>query len=512
MKERNIREEFFKILTAKDCNRYSPSAKSNYEDAISKMDHTLGSIQRKLNNGEYTKYQPSIDESVLDYYDAVINSFKSSLENFIKTGNWTYKEPQVSSDTLNQFNNFMDVVNKHGAYFDGRPETVNSVFNRVAKNLTKKGFSASDLNQKRTAEEEAKKPKLPDVISYTKFDSYDPTRMKSYKPNSRGEQMAHTAFLDKRGREFREAKSYIEKYPILKDYLNDIFNAFDNTWFSYASDTTNKLDFTEVDNIFNKYTTENPIIKNFDTKVCGQRMYVGGTATIWDCKDAMYKMANNREKVVKTVTMKKEDTYSKWEKSVDAILNEEGKPSLNSYLENWVNEITAYYTDSDNIKNWKDIDKRLSEEIEDLENQMNQIGLQWGKDHANDKNITWKELHNGYKILPEYEKLERSRNSKNSVRLSNSKDLNIAKMGESKIRKMFEQQAADAKKSFITAVCERAGTLKGGVFYWSAQNTGHLNGTVIGETGSKWRITSFFAGGYNIQKLHVRTKITELVN
>ena len=141
---------------------------------------------------------------------------------------------------------------------------------------------------------------------------------------------------------------------------------------------------------------------------------------------------------------------------------------------------------------------------------MEEISIKWSTDHACDKSMTWKQIHYGYKDDSEYRKIEGKRNIANSSKISNGKYLSIAKMGEKKIRELFKQQAADAKKAFVTAVCEKAGVLKDGKFYWSEQNTGHLNGTVVGQDDAKWRITSFFAGGYNIQRLHTRTKITKL--
>lgn len=509
--ERKIADEFHKILTAKDCAKYSKTAKDNYEDAISKMTHTLNDIERKLENGEYTRHQPDIDKSVVDFYNKVIDSYIKAVDNFVKTGNWSISLPQVSEKTKRMFDDFMVADTKYGSYFDGRPDMLDKVFAKVVKNMTKNNFSPADLSAKKAEEEEAKKPKLPDKVEYTRFESYDSKRMRDYKTNSRGEQMAHTAFCDKRARQFSNAKYYKDKYPILMTYLSDIFNAFDNAWFSFISGTTDKVDFTEVDSIYNKYVEEYPVVKSFDNKVCGQRMAYGGCATIWDCKDAMYKMENNRNKVVKAVTMEKEDTYSKWERSVDAILNEDGKPSLNAYLDNWVEEVVAYYTNTENVKKCKTNDTRLKKEINELQAQIDQMAKDWFETHKSDRVQSWRFIRDGYQDTEEYRPLNSSLKSKKAIKADNDRELSIANMGEAKIREMFKQQAASAKKSFVTAVCEKAGILKSGVFYWSVQHTGHLNGTVVGEDGSKWRVTSFFAGGWNVQVLHSRTKITKLV-
>ena len=86
--KRDLKAEFDEILTPKDCGRYSKTAKSNYEDAVSKMSYTLDSLNRKLNNEEYTKYQPEVNDKVVGYYESVVGAFKSALRNFVKNGKW----------------------------------------------------------------------------------------------------------------------------------------------------------------------------------------------------------------------------------------------------------------------------------------------------------------------------------------------------------------------------------------------------------------------------------------
>lgn len=509
-KKRSISEEFYSILSPKDCGRFSKTGKSHYEEAISKIEHTLRSLERKYNNEEYTQYQPEVDDKVLGYYESIIGAFKTAVRNFVSTGKWEYNAPSTSQTTKDKFIAFMDADSKHGSYFDGRPEIVNPIFEKAVKNLIKSGFSANALSDKKKEEEEAKKPKMPETVSYERFTSYDYNRMINYKTNSRGESMAQSSFLTNRGREMQYSKQY-PQYPEIAEYVNKLFTAFDNVWFSYVSGTTPSLDFTETDNIYKEYTTKYSTVRQFDSKVCSARMVVSGSFTYWDCKNAMQKMAAAREKVIKTVTMKKEDTYSLWEKSVDSILNDEGKPSLNAFLDNWVEEITAYYTNKDNIKRWKDTDARLDKEIKKYSEQIDKIASDWREAHKNDITTNWRIAREGYMSTREYTEASFNREQAKKSKSSNSRDLSIANMGETKIRAMFKEQAAAVKKSFVTSVCERAGVLKDGVFYWSVQQTGHLNGTVTGQDGKKWKITSFFAGGYNIQKLHTRTKITELV-
>ena len=509
--KRDIQAEFDAILTQKDCGRYSKTAKTNLEDARSKMQSTLRDIENKINKEGYHTIFPEIDKSVLTYYNNVIDNYKKALQNFVKTGKWSYTAPRASQNTLAQFDEFMKAVNRHGTYFDGRPSTLDAVFGKMVKNLTKNGFSAADLSGKKSAEEEAKKPKMPDKIEYTRFTSYDSKRMSDYKTSGRGEQMGLSAFLQDRMRASYEAKRYEDKYPEIREYFNKIFTAFDNAWFSYVSGTTKKLDFTEADAIYEDYTKKYSSVRQFDNKICAVRMAYGGSFTYWDCKNALYRMETAREKVVKTVTMEKEDTYTKWERSVDAILNEEGKPSLNAYLDNWVEDITAYYTNPDNVNRWKSTDLRLKKEIKNLEAEINKMASDWFELHKGDRDQSWKYIRDGYQDSKEYTDVYWSLKASKSAKTDNDRDLSIANMGEKKIRENFKQQAADAKKAFVTAVCERAGVLQSGTFYWSAQHTGHLNGTVVGEDGSKWRITSFFAGGYNIQRLDTRTKITKLV-
>lgn len=504
VERRNLKDEFFSILSPKDCARYSKTAKSNLEDAVSRMEHTLWNLDDRLNNRGYSSHKPEVDDKVIGYYESIIGAYKSALKNFVNSGEWSFTAPSTSQATKDKFEAFMVEDSKYGGWGDGRIEKVNDSFGKLVKNLKKNGFNAADLSKKKADEEEAKKPKI-EKVSYERFDTYDSKRMTDYKTSGRGEKMAIESFLTHRRHEFYDARNYT-KYPEIAEYLDKVFNAFDNAWFSYVSGTTKSLDLSEAENIYRDYTGKYSTVKNFDNKVCNVHMSYGGTYTFWDCKQDLYRAEKSREKVVKEITMEKEDTYSLWEKSVDAILNDEGKPSLNAYLDQWVEDVVAYFTNKDNIKRWTDFDTKIKAEIKDLDNQMKVIEDNWKAT----KKATWWETNHGFENLPEYSKLNNERKAKNSLKVSNDKELNISKMGEKKIRELFKQQAADAKKAFVTAVCERAGVLKDGVFYWSEQHTGHLNGTVTGETGSKWRITSFFAGGYNIQRLHTRTKITQL--
>lgn len=512
VERRNLKDEFYGIISPKDCARYSKTAKSNLEDAVSKMESTLWALDDRLNKRGYYEHKPEVDDKVLGYYESIIGAYKSALRNFVSTGEWSFTEPSTSQATKDKFEAFMVEKNKYGSWGDGRIAKLNDCFGKLVKNLKKNNFSGTDLSKKKADEEEAKKPKLPDAISYERFDSYDPQRMKSYKANSRGEKMALESFLTHRMHQFYDARNY-KKYPEIEEYLNKIFTAFDNVWFSYASGKTKEIDFTEVNKIYDEYTDKYNTVKQFDNKVCNTYMSHGGTYTFWDCKNDMRKMADNRDKLIKSVTMEKEDTYSLWEKSVDAILNEEGKPSLNAYLDQWVIDVVEYYTDPENVKKWTDIDKKLADEIKDYDNQMRAIASKWVEEHRNDKSMNWWMANNGYEKEDDYWHLKSRKEICNSSKQSNGKYLSIAKLGKDKIEKLFKEQAAEAKKSFVNAVCSKAGALKGGVFYWSEQQTGHLNGTVIGADDSKWKITSFFAGGNwgGVQRLHTRTKITKLV-
>ena len=508
--KRNIQSEFQSILTSKDCGRFSKTAKSNYEDAISKISYTYDSLLRKLNNAEYTKYQPPVDDKVVGYYESVIGAFESAVRNFVKTGKWEYRAPSVNLDTLDMFDAFMNDRNKHGSYFDGRPETVLKSFEKMVKNLTKNNFSASAVEEAKKAEEEAKKPKMPDKVEYTRFDSYDHKRMQDYKPSGRGEQMGISAFLTDRIRTSYEVKRYEEKYPEIKEYFNKIFTAIDNAWFSYVSGNTKHLDFTEADGIYKDYTEKYSSVRQFDNKICAARMAVGGPYTYWNCKDALWRAEKARDKVIKNVTMEQEDTYGTWERSIDAILNEDGKPALNAFLDNWVEEVVAYYLNPDNIKMHQTRYDSAVKEIKNIDSKIDEMAKAWVSEHRDEPGKSWWYTRNGYQNSREYTELDNNKNSYMSSKKGASEFLSISKLGEEKIRKMFKEQAADVKKAFITSVCSQSGPVKDGIFYWSAQNTGHLNGTVTGQDGSKWRVTSFFAGGWNIQKLHCRTKITKL--
>ena len=510
VERRNLKDEFFSILSPKDCARYSKTAKSNLEDAVSRMEHTLWNLDDRLNNRGYSSHKPEVDDKVIGYYESIIGAYKSALKNFVNSGEWSFTAPSTSQATKDKFEAFMVEDSKYGSWGDGRIEKVSDSFGKLVKNLKKNGFSAADLSKRKADEEEAKKPKI-EKISYERFDTYDSKRMQDYKPSGRGEQMAISAFLTNRHRESYEVKRNEEKYPEIREYFNKLFTALDNAWFSYVSGTSKKLDLSEADAIYEDYTKRYSTVRQFDNKVCAVRMSYGGSYTYWDCKNALYKAETAREKVVKTITMEKENTYDIWEKSIDAILNDEGKPSLNAFLDNWVEEVVAYYLDPANIKMNQTRYDNAVKGIKDVDEQIKEIADKWVSEHTGEKGVSWWYIRNGYENTKEFDELIINKNNLQSIKKGAGEFLSISKLGEAKIRKMFKEQAAEVKKSFVTAVCEKSGPVKDGVFYWSAQNTGHLNGTVTGQDGSKWRVTSFFAGGWNIQRLHVRTKITKLV-
>ena len=68
-------------------------------------------------------------------------------------------------------------------------------------------------------------------------------------------------------------------------------------------------------------------------------------------------MASNRQKHDYESSGKKDNDFRTWEDSIDKILNEDGVPSLNAFLEKWIDEVTEstydLYSDSANIKKWE---------------------------------------------------------------------------------------------------------------------------------------------------------------
>lgn len=504
---RDLNEEFYGIISPKDCKRYSKAAKDNLEEAVGRLSSTRRDLVRHLNGEGYTqdKY-PEVTSKTLDYYDEVIDSYKKSLENLVKKGEWSFRAPSSPEEkNLKEFA-------KSSYFFNGSPEKVTPCFEKVSKNLLKNGFSSQDLSSKKEEEEEAKKPKMPETIKFVKSESFDPSRMKNYEPGSRGEKMAHSAFLTKRSRSIYSAKQLEDRIPGVSQYVQDVFNALDNAWFSYVGRETPSVDFKEVNKIYDEWVSKEPKIEKFNSRVCGQSYVSGGSFTLWDCEDSLSKMASNREKLVQELTFKEEDTYSLWEKSIDSILDKDGKPSLNAYLDKWVEEITQYFTNKKNLNMWSKRSKDLEVELKSLKQTLKNLETKWVEDHRGNNNMTWYDANYGYRKDDDYLGILEEKNATAKTKQDVDRNLSIGNLGKEKVKKMFQDQAAEVKKSFVTAVCSKSGPVKEGTFYWSEQNTGHLNGIVTGEDGKKWKVTSFFAGGYNIQKLHTRTKITNIVS
>ena len=202
-------------------------------------------------------------------------------------------------------------------------------------------------------------------------DRYEMKRLKEYEPTSRGEKMAYNNLLLRISREYNWIKTAVKKpqnVEIITEYLNDVSKAVEDVWFDFLDNPAGDIDLSDLKNVVDKWWNEHPITNKFDTMVSRENLpYMGGYADIHAIYDALVKMASNKQKYEYESSGKKENDFRTWEDSIDKILNEDGVPSLNAFLENWVNEVTEstydLYSDSDNIKKWvQEADKFSNEE------------------------------------------------------------------------------------------------------------------------------------------------------
>lgn len=76
------------------------------------------------------------------------------------------------------------------------------------------------------------------------------------------------------------------------------------------------------------------------------------------------------------------------------------------------------------------------------------------------------------------------------------------------IQKAALDQADNMERSFINSVFKYSGEIDKVKLHFGEGN--RLNGTVYGEDGRVWSVETIFAGGYNIQRLHLRTLVHEI--
>lgn len=334
---------------------------------------------------------------------------------------------------------------------------------------------------------------------------YNPKRMKEYTPSSRGEKMAHTNFLTKRARQFNAAER-ATKNPddakIILEYLHDVFGSIDDVWFEFLKNPSKSINLSSIETKVRAWWKDQPITSKFDNWI-GSKNYpaAGGYVGMYPVLDAVRKMADNKAKQEYKDSGKKEDDYRTWEDSVDKILNDDGNPSLDAFLKDWVEDVTdstyEMYTNPGNINKWTSLAEEYKKKREDLWSTISELRYTL-KLHPENK-LNFDKANIEYRVADsQYEDL--TKNLKNSAK--------VIKAGKDNLHKYFEEQAKQIKIDFVTKVCTLTGPLTSGVFYWGAG--GRLDGSVASDKGD-YRITSFFAGG-PVQRLHVRTRITKLKN
>ena len=334
-------------------------------------------------------------------------------------------------------------------------------------------------------------------------DRYEMKRLKGYEPTSRGEKMAYNNLFLRISREYKAIEIALKKpqnVEIVTEYLNDVSKAIEDTWFNFLDNPSEDIDLTDLKSVVNKWWNEHPVTNRFDVRISKQNLpYSGGYADMRAIYDALLKMASNKQKQDYESSGKKENDFKTWEDSIDKILNEDGVPSLNAFLEDWVNEVTEstydLYTDSANIKKWVEEADKFSNEKESSWKTV--VEFRFVRKDDLEKKKVYEEARAAYERAKEFydEATGKLRNRKR-----------ILKAGKEGLKKYFTGQAREIKVDFVTKVCTLAGPITSGSFEWGVG--GRLNGYVSSASG-RYHILSFFAAG-PVQRLHVRTRITKL--
>ena len=334
-------------------------------------------------------------------------------------------------------------------------------------------------------------------------DRYEMKRLEGYEPASRGEKIAYNNLFLRVSREYNWIKVAVKKpqnIEIITEYLNDVSKAIEDVWFNFLDSPSENIDLTILKDVVNKWWNEHPIVEKFNTSVSKEYLpYQGGYADIYAIYDSLEKMASNRQKHDYESSGKKDNDFRAWEASVDKILNEDGVPSLNAFLEKWIDEVTEstydLYSDSANIKKWVEDADKFSNEEKSSWKTITEFRYEWRNDPEKKK---------VYETARTAHELAKASYDNVMEKLKTSE--RILKAGKEGLKKYFEGRAREIKVDFVTKVCALTGPITSGSFEWGAG--GRLNGYVNSNTG-RYHVLSFFAGG-PVQKLHVRTRITKL--
>lgn len=216
--------------------------------------------------------------------------------------------------------------------------------------------------------------------------------------------------------------------------------------------------------------------------------------TITELKERITKAENKiiskRKTIDKKIKWTEKPFKEKWE--VESLLND---------IRRLEREIKDIRTTIDNYKSKIQEQEKKENDLQEVKELFNDfiVGIvnRWNEYDINKRDI----------IESEYKQLS----SKEFFKKYNSSDYYFMDKTNEQIEKDNQKSADTLIYNMITRVKEKIGKIidYSGLYIDSAIEGMAINGVIIGENG-KVRIESIIAGGYNIQRLHVRVLVKDI--
>lgn len=295
------------------------------------------------------------------------------------------------------------------------------------------------------------------------------------------------------------AKKKVDKVLAGKvgDYIEDLKKAYEEVWDILISlDNPTEKDLSKI----GKLVSKNPkwsvyaSLLNYDfyfTREERKELFNKGvnfeTASENYCNTLLKRLeARNKDKR-ETEKENSKNAKARAYKSLRDLfykVDVKGVSALQTFLDNWKKDYIEYYTDEKNKKNAEDT---LTESLRVLNT--------YRKEHE--------ALKNGWRSWgdSEYRRLE---DEYDEAAVTNT----LFQRNIEDIRKDSEELAEALEINFIKSISKYCKNIKD-VDLWIGQG-GNINGTVYEEDGKNWSVETVRAGGYNIQRLHLRTLVHEI--
>lgn len=283
----------------------------------------------------------------------------------------------------------------------------------------------------------------------------------------------------------------------VENYIEDLKKAYEEVWDTLTSlDNPTEKDLSKIGKLVSKNSRWSVYASLLDydlyfTREERKELFNKGVnfeiASEYYCNTLLKRLeARNKDKR-EAERENSKNTKAKAYKSLRDLfykVDVKGVSALQTFLDNWKKDYIEYYTDEKNKKNAEDA---LVESLRALNN--------YKKEHEALKN-GWRSWRD-----PEYRRLDEEYGEAavaNALFQRNIKD----------IRKDSEELAEALEANFIKSISKYCKNIKD-VDLWIGQG-GNINGTVYEEDGKEWNVETIWAGGYNIQRLHLRTLVHEI--